>query len=109
MLFSYNYLPAIFIHIPKTGGNTLSQAIFKRGLSLDKMTISGHQDGINRFGVSGKYTSQKHNTLSEYFEHHELRKLRIFTYARKLVEGLISLYFSPHRFLSSETNKLNFT
>ena len=72
------------------------------------MRIKGHQDGLDRFGITGKYTSKKHNTLSEYFKYHELHKLRTFTCVRRPIQRLISLYFSPHRALRSETHELEF-
>ena len=108
MLFSFESLPALFIHIPKTGGNAIQQAIFKKGLSLDRMTITGHQDGVHRFGVTGKYTISKHMTIRQYYIHQQLHNLKIVTCIRRPLHRLISLYFSPHRLFTMKSNILDF-
>ena len=97
MIFNSPEGKSIFIHIPKTGGNTVQKHIFSKGKSLDEMKISGHQDGKDRFEVRGKFTSKKHMTLSEYFEYEELRSFNVYTCIRNPVDRLVSLYFSPHR------------
>ena len=97
MIFNSPEGRSIFIHIPKTGGNTIQKHIFDNGDSLDEMKISGHKDGKDRFGVIGKFTSRKHMRLSEYFEYEELLSLPVYTCIRNPVDRLVSLYFSPHR------------
>ena len=47
MIFLYEGKPSIFIHIPKTGGNTIQKTLFDKNLSLDEMIINEHQDGID--------------------------------------------------------------
>lgn len=97
MIFNSPEGKAIFIHIPKTGGNTIQKHIFDKGDSLDEMKISGHQDGKDRFEVRGRFTSKKHMELSEYFEYEELRSFNVYTCIRNPIDRLVSLYFSPHR------------
>ena len=63
MIFLYEGKPSIFIHIPKTGGNTIQKTLFDKNLSLDEMIVNEHQDGIDRFEIRGKYTQQKHMKL----------------------------------------------
>ncbi|QNJ00961.1 sulfotransferase family protein [Synechococcus sp. A15-62] len=97
MIFNSPEGKAIFIHIPKTGGNTIQKHIFDKGDSMDEMKISGHQDGKDRFEVRGRFTSKKHMKLSEYFEYEQLRSFEIFTCIRNSLDRLVSFYFSPHR------------
>ena len=97
MIFKSPEGPSIFIHIPKTGGNTIQKHIFDNGDSLDEMKISGHQDGNDRFEVRGKFTSTKHMKLSQYFEYNELRSFNLYTCIRNPIDRLVSLYYSPHR------------
>ena len=98
MIFNSLNGPAIFIHVPKTGGNTIQQHLFSKGLSLDDMTmIQQHQDGVDRFGVKGQYTIKKHMKLSRYLKHEELRSFDIYTCIRRPLDRLVSFYFSPHR------------
>ena len=100
MLFSLNRLePGIFVHIPKTAGNSIQKALFDSGRSFDKQIITGHQDGVNRFEVKGEYTTQKHTKVFQYFKEPQLRSLTYFSVLRHPVDRLISLYFSPHRHL----------
>ncbi|WP_071840158.1 sulfotransferase family 2 domain-containing protein [Synechococcus sp. KORDI-52] len=96
MIFNSPEGRSIFIHIPKTGGNTIQKHIFDNGDSLDEMKISGRQDGKDRFEVRGRFTSKKHMKLSEYFEYDELRSFNVYTCIRNPVDRLVSLYFSPH-------------
>jgi len=97
MIFNSPEGRSIFIHIAKTGGNTIQKHIFDRGDSLDEIKISGHQDGKDRFEVRGRFTSRKHMKLSEYFEHEELRSFNIYTCIRNPIDRLVSQYFSPSR------------
>ncbi len=108
MIFINKGKPSIFIHIPKTGGNTIQKTLFDKNLSLDKMIVTGHQDGIDRFEIRGKYTKNKHMTLRDYYKNHELRNYPIFVCVRRPLNRLVSLYFSPHRHVKKDpvTNKL---
>ena len=97
MIFNSPEGRSIFIHIPKTGGNAIQKHIFDKGDSLDEMKISRHQDGKDRFEVTGRFTSKKHMKLSEYFEYEELRSFNVYTCIRNPIDRLISFYFSPSR------------
>ena len=96
MIFLKCENPAIFIHIPKTGGNTIQKNLINMNRSLDDMTTTGHQDGEDRFNIRGQYTKEKHMKVSEYFKTKKLRHLKIFTCIRHPLDRLVSLYFSPH-------------
>lgn len=90
-------LNLLFIHCPKTGGNTISTIFLP--YSADKKVMGKYSDGIDRFGIKGDYTKQKHDTLASYYKYETLKKAKIFTALRHPVERLISWYFSPHRWL----------
>ena len=68
MIF-YNQYPEknIFIHIPKTGGNSVQQHLFRQNRSLDEIRVNGHQDGLH------------------------------ICFLRHPIQRLVSLFFSPHR------------
>lgn len=90
----------LFIHIPKTGGNSLQNILHK--YSEDKIVISAeHHDGKERFEISNtNYNIHKHSTINEY--HNEIKKKmfkNLFKFAtlRNPWDLMISYYFSPHR------------
>jgi len=89
----------LFIHVPKTGGNSI-QKILKK-YSEDNITIGEHQDGIERFGVQNReYKTVKHSPLSYYkavIEPELYKKLFKFATIRNPWDRIISFYFSPHR------------
>ena len=101
----------IFIHIPKTGGNSLQEVL--KIYSEDILTTNNkYQDGIERFGVTNiKYRTKKHSPLSYYhsvMERSLFKQLFKFATIRNPWERMISLYFSPHRGLKIEWNKNKF-
>lgn len=90
----------IFIHIPKTGGNSIYNAL--REFSEDNIICrSPIQDGIDKFEVSHKtYLLSKHASLSDYSRElgaNKLDEYLIFTCIRNPWERMISYFFSPHR------------
>lgn len=89
----------LFIHIPKTGGNSIQSILQK--YSEDELTqLATHQDGIERFGIQNeKYKYNKHSTLTEYkkiLEPNLYKSLFKFTVVRNPWDRMISYYFSPH-------------
>ena len=91
-------LNSIFIHIPKTAGNFLTKEIFLK-YSQDYMLVNPRQDGEDRFGIKGQITKHKHMTLKEYAEYTDISKYYIIAPIRDPLERLISLYFSPIRWI----------
>ena len=89
----------LFIHIPKTGGNSI-QSVLKR-YSEDQVIRRSHQDGLERFGVvNPKIGATKHAPLSYYKQRLPLdlyTRLYKFTCIRNPWERMISLYFSPDK------------
>lgn len=90
----------IFVHIPKTGGNSIQSQIIR--YSEDKLVSTNSlQDGVERFEVRhGNSGLRKHSTLTEYkkvldsdFFHSAFK----FCVIRNPWDRLISFYFSPHR------------
>ena len=56
---------SIFIHIEKTGGNSLSQ-LMKKYSDEQIFKHSGHSDGYETFEIKGKFTKNKHQDLEKY-------------------------------------------
>lgn len=105
MIFTYPRR-SIFIHIPKTGGNTVSQQLVQRSWSEDSIfQASNLQDGYDRFDLKGRFTQGKHMSLSDYLRcAPELAGLPVLTVVRKPFERLVSFYFSPHRHLKQKSD-----
>ena len=86
----------LFIHIPKTGGNSLQNIL--KDSSEDQLV--GHppdENGVlQRFQVRNEqYNLGKHATLSQYKE--VFSSLYKFAVLRNPWDRMISYYFSPHR------------
>jgi len=99
----------IFIHIPKTGGNSIHNAL--RPYSEDVVICNSKlQDGIERFETTHtRYNISKHSTLQDYLNElpAEITKhYTIFTCIRNPWERMISYYFSPHRQVSEWSREL---
>lgn len=90
----------LFIHVPKTGGNSLQNIL--REYSEDQIVCRApHQDGIERFGLrNDRYNIEKHSTLTHYknvLSAEVYDSLFKFAVIRNPWERIISHYFSPHR------------
>jgi len=88
----------LFIHVPKTGGNSIQNVL--REYSEDEIVCSeDHHDGVERFGVkNAKYDIKKHSPLSQYKQELEpdfYRQLFKFSIIRNPWDKLVSWYFSP--------------
>lgn len=93
----------IFIHVPKTGGNSI-QNILKKYSEDRIVCLAPHQDGIERFEVrNSRYNIQKHSTLVDYknvLEDELYSSFFRFATVRNPWARMISHYFSPHRGVS---------
>jgi hypothetical protein len=90
----------IFIHIPKTAGNSVQEALLP--FSDDAKTTTRHQDGIDRFGIQGPITVKKHAKLSDYETRLGTEALARYvkvSVIRNPWERALSSYFSPHRWM----------
>lgn len=89
----------MFIHIPKTGGNSIQATLAEAGLALDTIVREkAHQDGFHRFQVKGPLTQGKHQSMAEYIAlDPTLLQAPIYACVRRPFERQVSLYFSPHR------------
>lgn len=89
----------VFIHVPKTGGNFFTRSFLR--FSDDAIVTSGHQDGTDRFELNGDTTKSKHQSLAEYSKliGPAFADYTVYAFARPPVERMISLYYSPHRWM----------
>lgn len=92
----------VFIHVPKTGGNFFTRCFLR--FSGNSIVTSGHQDGSDRFELSGDATKTKHQTLAEYSDliGPAFAGYTAYAFARPPVERMISLYYSPHRWMREQ-------
>jgi hypothetical protein len=90
----------LFVHVPKTAGNSLQNLL--REYSEDRIvTVSAHQDGVERFEVrNDRYSITKHATLRRYrnvLDPEVFAGLYKFATIRNPWDRAISAFFSPHR------------
>lgn len=93
----------LFVHIPKTGGNSIQNILAE--YSDDRLICNiPEQDGVDRFElINDTYGYSKHSTLQNYFDKvpsEILEECFIFTCIRNPWERMISYYFSSHRQVS---------
>lgn len=90
----------IFLHAPKTGGNSVQTCLLP--YSDDRMVTKDNQDGVDRFEINGPVTRSKHATLGRYHARlgERLGDYTVMITLRHPVDRALSMYFSPHRFLS---------
>jgi hypothetical protein len=102
----------LFIHVPKTGGNSIFQAL--RQYADERIITPGpHQEGIERFGtVNDTYpTILKHSSLSEHqgaLPPEVFHSLYKFAVLRNPWERMISWFFSPHHLRQREWDRAKF-
>lgn len=92
-------LGVVYLHLPKTGGNYVQSQFLSLGLSRDRKTLSGHQDGTHRFGIQGQFSADKHATLNEYkaaMGPEAFSQMEVVITWRHPIPRLVSLYLSPH-------------
>lgn len=90
----------LFIHIPKTGGNSIQQILHP--FSEDRIVALDAQDGMDRFEVRGRFTAHKHATLADYRKRlspESFAELFTFCTVRDPWSRAISFYFTPRRWL----------
>ena len=88
----------LFVHIPKTGGNSVARALLP--LAEDQVVIDSPWHGYDRFGLQHpQLATSKHSPLSEYQTAlgDELDDLFVFTTIRDPWSRMMSYYYSPHR------------
>jgi len=84
----------IFIHIPKTGGNTISHLL--KNHSDDKfIKHRPYSDLRNTFEIRSNLTKDKHQTLEEYYNilGNKFNDYKIFTVVREPLDRILSLYY----------------
>ena len=94
----------LFIHVPKTGGNSLQNILQK--FSEDEVVCNNSKhDGVERFEVlSNEYKTKKHSRLWQYkkaIDRDVYERLFKFTVVRNPWDMMVSMYFSPHRGVES--------
>jgi len=95
----------LFIHIPKTGGNSIQNVL--KPYSEDEIVTLDDQDGTERFDVQSRFTWHKHATLADYFNRVPpglFLELFKFCVVRNPWSRAISFYFSPRRWLIQGTD-----
>jgi hypothetical protein len=88
----------LFVHIPKTGGNSI-QSVLQRYSEDELVCARPGQDGVERFGLRNpKYKLKKHSPLAEYRDSlggEQFARLYKFACVRNPWERMVSYYFTP--------------
>jgi hypothetical protein len=94
----------IFIHLPKTAGNSI-QSNLQKYSEDDIVCLNDLHDGVERFEIRNQFAGiHKHSSLGDYqkaLQPELFRRLYIVSTIRNPWERLISFYFSPHRRVST--------
>ena len=90
----------LFIHVPKTGGNSIQKALLP--FSEDRLAlIRPVHDGVDRFEIrSPRLDIHKHSTLQDYCRQLDpslFARLTKVTCVRNPWDRCVSFFFSPHR------------
>lgn len=91
----------IYLHAPKTGGNSIQTILLP--FSDDQKIVGKGQDGVDRFGIRGAHTSQKHARLQDYARTvPDLSRYKVAISVRHPFDRAVSFFFTPIRWMREE-------
>lgn len=98
----------IFIHIPKTGGNSVQEALLP--FADDEKIIKGEFGSFERFNVRGPVTTHKHMSLQEYVDvlGNSLSEYKTICTLRDPLDRALSLYYNPRWILRGDVDANTF-
>jgi len=91
----------VYVHIPKTGGNSLQSILESHSDDERQKTVFFH-DLKDTFDVRGPVTGKKHFSSAEYIErmgHTAFMRLTKVSFVRHPLDRAVSFYFSPFRWM----------